>query len=94
MNKVIDYIIALTNLYGLVHKSKVIEIYNMQNADKIDEEAIQSITKNKKKYLIDKYVYAHGDYFVYLSIIVADTFEEELRVKKGNLFIYQRKKSC
>lgn len=36
MNKITDYIIALTNIYGLVHKDKVVEIYNMQNEDKID----------------------------------------------------------
>lgn len=91
MDKVIDYIIALTNLYGLVHKGKVIEIYNMQNADKIDYGVIQSIIINKKQYLVDKYVYIHGDYFVYLSIIVAGTFEEELRAKKGKPFYIPKK---
>ena len=37
MNKITDYIISLTHLYGLVHKDKVIEIYNMQNEEKIEK---------------------------------------------------------
>jgi hypothetical protein len=37
MNKITDYIISLTHLYGLVHKDKVVEIYNMQNEEKIEE---------------------------------------------------------
>lgn len=91
MDRVIDYIIALTNLYGLVHKHKVIEIYNMQNADRIDDWIIQSIIQRKKHCLINSYIYIHGDYFVYLSIIVAGTFEEELRAKKGKPFYIPEK---
>lgn len=34
-NKIIDYIVALTNLYGIVTIDKVVEIYNMQNKDEI-----------------------------------------------------------
>ena len=36
MNKLTDYIISLTHLYGLVHKDKVVGIYNMQNEDQIE----------------------------------------------------------
>ena len=31
---IIDYIISLTHLYGLVHKDKVVEIFNLQNKRK------------------------------------------------------------
>lgn len=34
MNKLLDYIISLTHLYGLVHKDKLLEIYNLQNEAK------------------------------------------------------------
>ncbi len=40
------YIIALTNLYGMVSRNKVIEIYNMQN-----EEQIKSLLKYDKNEL-------------------------------------------
>ncbi|ACB86124.1 hypothetical protein [Natranaerobius thermophilus] len=49
---VLDYIISLTNLYGLVHKDKVIEIYNMQNNDQINTEIIDSIMEPPLKSLI------------------------------------------
>jgi hypothetical protein len=48
MDLLMDYIQALTNLYGVIHKSKVIEIYNMQNNDKIDDKPINYIIKEKK----------------------------------------------
>lgn len=35
MNLETKYIVALTNLYGIVHPDKVIEIYNMQNEGNI-----------------------------------------------------------
>jgi hypothetical protein len=31
MNQLTKYIIALSHLYGVVHKDKVVEIYNSQN---------------------------------------------------------------
>ncbi len=30
MDQLTKYIVALTNLYGMVHKDKVVEIYNSQ----------------------------------------------------------------
>lgn len=35
MDQIRKYIIALTNLYGIVPIDKVAEIYNMQNEDQI-----------------------------------------------------------
>ena len=46
MYKLVDYIISLTNLNGLVHKDKVLDIFNLQNEEKIDIEALNSIMRN------------------------------------------------
>lgn len=31
MSQLIQYLIALSNPYGIVHKDKIVEIYNSQN---------------------------------------------------------------
>lgn len=73
-----DYIQALTNLYGVVHKSKVIEIFNLQNEDKIDAKTMDNIIKEKKSYLINKLlVTVKKDHFVYLSIMADEKYFEE-----------------
>ena len=35
MNQLEQYIVAMTNLYGMFHKNKLVEIYNSQNDEKI-----------------------------------------------------------
>ena len=53
MSKLIDYIISLTNLYGIVYKDKVVEIYNMQNEEEISEIGNVDIDElNKTLYII------------------------------------------
>lgn len=65
-----DYIQALTNLYGVVHKSKVMEIYNTQNKEKIDNKTLDYIIKEQESYLVNnRCVIIKKDYFVYLSIM-------------------------
>jgi len=76
--KILDYIISLTNLYGIVHKDKVIEIYNMQN-----EEQISGIGNVDIAELNNNFVYNHEDYFVHETIMEFDTFDEQLRESKN-----------
>lgn len=38
LHLVLDYAVALVNLYGIVSLEKIIEIFNNQNAEKIDED--------------------------------------------------------
>ncbi|MHA6250390.1 hypothetical protein [Oceanobacillus sp. CAU 1775] len=52
-----DYIISLTNFYGIIEKEKVAEIYNMQNADKITLSEIEKIMVNKQTRLKEDFVY-------------------------------------
>jgi hypothetical protein len=67
MSKLLDYIISLTHLYGLVHKDKVVEIYNLQNEEKIDVAAINALDKNSAEDLSKNFVEINGDYFVTLK---------------------------
>ena len=79
----IDYIISLTHLYGLVHKDKVLEIYKLQNENKIDEQAVSDIMKEDPQELKDNFVEIYWDYFVNDSILEFRDFDEELRQKEG-----------
>src|SRR5690625_1588225 len=87
-----DYIISLVNLYGLVHKRKVIEIYNQQNKDQIDIEEMDEIMYNDSDELHDHFVYIDGDYFVTEGIIVFDEVEMEIDMRAGKPFYIPPKK--
>ncbi|MGF7185306.1 hypothetical protein GGQ84_001392 [Desulfitispora alkaliphila] len=88
---IIDYAISLTHLYGLVHKDKVVEIYNSQNEDKIDGQAISDIMKEVPKELKDNFVEIHKDYFVAESILEFRDFDEQLRQSKGKPYYIPEK---
>lgn len=90
MNKITDYIISLTHLYGLVHKDKVVEIYNMQNEDKMEE--IDTVRLRADDISIDfveledNFVVVFNDYFVHETIMEFCEFDEELRKRSGKPF--------
>ena len=88
---IIDYAISLTHLYGLVHKDKVLEIYNSQNEDRIDGQAISNIMKEAPKELKDNFVEIHKDYFVAESILEFSDFDEELKLSKGKPYYIPEK---
>ncbi|SHI82560.1 SEC-C domain-containing protein [Parasporobacterium paucivorans] len=81
MNKLIKYIIALTNLYGLVHKNKVLEIYNSQNEDPITIEDVEAYLSKPTKDLGDSFIQIHKDYFVKEIILENKEFDLMLRKK-------------
>lgn len=81
MNQLIQYIIALTNLYGMVHKDKIVEIYNSQNEDQINCSAVDKILANPPQELEDNFVFTHKDYFVMETIIDNNEFDLMLRKK-------------
>lgn len=83
MTQLTKYIIALTNLYGIVHKDKVIEIYNNQNAEKISHEDIETYFQNPPQVLEDNFTEIYEDYFVKDSIIENDRIDE-LMAEKAN----------
>lgn len=87
MNKLLlDYIISVTHLYGLVHKDKVVEIFNLQNREKIDAEAINDIMNNPPEDLSKNFVEINGDYFVHETIMELDYFNAQLKQRKGKPF--------
>ena len=74
------YIIALTNLYGLVPASKVLEIYNSQNETKI---SIQDIEAYLDEDLSREHVYSQKGHFVHETVMVFKQFRK-LRKQKKN----------
>ena len=87
----IDYAISLAHLYGLVHKDKVVEIYNMQNEDKVDEESISNIMEEVPRELGENFVEIYGDYFVADSILEFYDFDEQLKKREGKPYYIPRK---
>lgn len=83
MSQLTQYIIALSNLYGMVHKDKVVEIYNIQNEDQISLSDIEKLIANPPKELEEAFILIHKDYFVMETIIENDEFDLMLR-KKGD----------
>lgn len=83
MNELIKYIIALSNLYGMVHNYKVVEIYNIQNEDQVSLVDVEAILNNSTEELEDAFILTHKDYFVMETIIDNNEFEFMLR-KKGD----------
>lgn len=76
----IDYIKAITNLYGIIHKDKLIEIYNGQNEEQISAKELRKIMN--KSLAFDCFAFIHGDHFVRLSI-EPETCEAMLGIQKG-----------
>jgi hypothetical protein len=83
---IIDYIVSLTHLYGLVHKDKVVEIFNLQNKEKIDIIIINDIMEKPPGDLTKNFVEINGDYFVHETIMEFDDFDAQLKQRKGKPF--------
>lgn len=83
MEKLKQYIIALTNLYGMVHKDLVVEIHNSQNDKKVSKVDVELAINNSLKELEDEFVYINENYFVHEAIMEYDEFQIMLS-KKAN----------
>ena len=79
--EVSDYIIALCNLYGMVHKKKVVDIYNMQHAEKITLKEVESIQEKLPKEIDEAWIDVHQGYFVSSSILEHREFLYYIREK-------------
>lgn len=91
MQLVHDYIVSLVNLYGIVHKEKVVEIYNSQNNPVIDESLIDRVMREDANVLAKDFVFIEGDYFVQESIVIFDDIDEVLAERAGKPFYVPRK---
>ena len=63
---VMKYIVACTNLYGIVPIEKVVEIYNDKNEEKISLNEMESFLQSKqiKEQLEEGFVYVESDEFI------------------------------
>jgi len=78
MKQITQYIVALTHLYGMIQKDKVVEIYNSQNDDTITIEDIEMYFMMPSKELEEKFVETYKNYFVHESIMEFDDLETML----------------
>jgi len=81
MSQITQYIIALSNLYGTVHKDKIAEIYNSQNEDQVTSSDVEKILSNPPEDLEEAFILVHKDYFVKESIIENNELDFMLRKK-------------
>ena len=81
MSQLTKYVIALSYLYGMVHKDKVAEIYNSQNEDKISLADIEALLNTPPEDLSDAFILTQKDYFVMETIIDNNEFDLMLRKK-------------
>lgn len=80
---IFDYILALTNLYGMVPKDKVVKIYNLQNEDKIEEDDLDTVADDE---LVANHVEPYGDYYVHEAILVFGKVDSQLAQSRGKPF--------
>ena len=86
------YIIAMTNLYGMVPKEKAVEIYNSQNEVKIGIDVIEAYLTNPPKELEEAFIYPYKDCFVHETILEFDEFDQMLRKKVDKPYYVPEKK--
>lgn len=79
MKQVNNYIIALTNLYGIVHRDKVLEVYNSQNKDKITNQDLDVCFDDSKEILEENFIDTYKDYFVNVAIMESGDFDIMLK---------------
>lgn len=91
MDQLTHYIIALSNLYGMVPRDKVVEIYNSQNEDQINSGQVDRILANPPKDLFDAFVFTKEDYFVIETILEEIGFDSMLRKKAGKPYYIPEK---
>lgn len=86
MRLVLDYMVSLTNLYGIVTKEKVIDIYNQQNKQQIDAEKLEIIIDDNHNELNEHFTNLYRGFFVHESILVHDDFDEDFSKSTGKPF--------
>lgn len=80
------YIIALTNLYGMIRKDMVVDIYNRQNNDKITIEQIDVYFNDRITQIPKTEIYTYGTYFAHLLVVEFDNFTRFIRGKEDKPF--------
>ncbi len=79
MNIETKYVVALTKLYGMVHPTVVLDIYNKQNDNKIED-----LSKVDRGVLFNEHIYFDKGYFVHEALQTMFNFSkyyEQQRIK-------------
>jgi hypothetical protein len=85
------YIQAMINLYGIIHREKVIEIINMQNDYQISLDDLRLIEEDERTRNIETYIGIKHEYFVSASIMVLETFHKIMKHKNGKPYYIPEK---
>lgn len=90
---IFDYIVSCTNLYGIVPNYKVIQIYNLQNKQKITNKDLQAITTDShyKKMLEKSNVVVVMDRFIHQSLDENNLTQQLEQVVVGKPFYIPEK---
>ncbi len=83
VKRLIDYIIALTNLYGIVSKQLLLDIYNSQNEEQISLADIEQQLKKPEAELEQNFIYPYRQSFAHESLIEFDECEQLLVKQAG-----------
>jgi len=92
MVELTKYIIAMTNLYGMVPKEKVVEIYNSHHQEQVSISEVEEYLDNPPRELEKAFVYPHDGYFVIESILEFDKFETMLAQKANKPYYVPNQK--
>ena len=84
MNKIIlDYCIALVNLYGIVSLDRVVDTYNMQNKTDCSVSELEGIVNANSEYLRENLVMVKNEELIAMEIILLDDYDNEKEYKRN-----------
>lgn len=91
MKKVMDYIIALTNLYGFVHKDMVVDIYNMHHVNGDPSAMVDHWYRDMPAELERHFIEAYRNSFVHETIMEFHEYDYYLREKANKPYYIPEK---
>ena len=81
----------MVNLYGVIHREKVIEIINKQNDYQISLDDLRLIEEDERTRNIETYIGIKDEYFVSALIMAFENFDEVMRYKEGKPYYIPEK---
>jgi hypothetical protein len=85
-DQIYTYLMALTNLYGVVPIEKIIDIYNEHHDQHIDVDALRYIDYYKRSKEITEFIAVKDGYFFNLDVLIDDNFDSLLESKAGKSY--------
>lgn len=93
MKLLTTYIVALTNLYGIVPKKIVLEAYNAQNKEQVMKETLEKEIRGSAETLENHFVVSMEGSFVDDSLLMLESDIPELLIEKGDKPYYVPEKT-